>query len=94
MTARQHLIRTATDLKGAGGTILAILMGLTGCICLVILVIRGDPKGLGDWGLIIGLFLGHAVGLLTESRQGSRATDPHPGQSVATRTTIETEPAP
>lgn len=92
MTARQHLIRTATDLKGAGGTILAILMGLTACLSLVILVVRGDPKGLGDWGLIIGLFLGHAVGLLTESRQGNRATDPHPGQ-VATRTTIETEPA-
>jgi hypothetical protein len=94
MTARQHLIRTATDLKGAGGTILAVMLGLTGCIALVILVLRGDPKGLGDWGLIIGLFLGHAVGLLTESRQGQRATDPAPGLHVTTRTTTETEPAP
>jgi hypothetical protein len=60
------------------------LFGLTACIMGLTLVLRGDPKALGDWGLLIGLFTTGANGLLAEHRSAAgRATDPHPPEPVA-----------
>lgn len=92
MTARQRLIHNARDLKGFAAATAAIVLVVAAAIALIALVIRGDAKGLGDWGLLIGLFITAATGLLTEARQGQRATDPGPDTRVST--TVETETTP
>jgi hypothetical protein len=92
MTARQRLIQTARDFKGLAAGIGALILLGSAAVALIVLVMRADPKGINDWGLLIGMFITAGSGMLTDSRQGQRATDPGPGAHVSTRVETETEP--
>jgi hypothetical protein len=76
--------------------VLALLFGSGAVAAALILVWRGDPKGLGEWGLLIGNLTTGACGLLSQFRSQGRATDPvfdtHAGATVETTTTTTTPP--
>lgn len=74
--------------------VLALILGTGGTLGVLILVWRGEIKGVAEWGLLIGNLITGACGLLGAYSHRGRATDPvaAPGSAVETTTTV-TPPA-
>jgi hypothetical protein len=87
------LIRSVRDLRATVPGVVAFILSIAAGAALVVLVVRGDTKGLGDWGILIGLFLTTINGLLTQANHNGRATDLVPGR-VSTTTTVEPDVEP
>jgi hypothetical protein len=77
--------------------VLALILGTGGTLGALILVWRGEIKGVAEWGLLIGNLITGACGLLGAYSNRGRATDPipgaHPGSTIETTTTV-TPPEP
>lgn len=84
------LIRSVRDLRATVPGVVAFMLSIAAGSALVVLVVRGDTKGLGDWGILIGLFLTTINGLLTQASNHGRITDPIPTR-IASTVHVETE---